>query len=161
MKPNYVMTKSGWSVARAWHILPFLVAVAGTITAYALTDWKLPSPWNIVAFGLIGASVIPLLVLVFKVINIKDETISFYNNKVVQREGIFSKREHTNILTTVLSVTVYQSFWGRIFNYGTISIDVMGQWDIDMRGVKNPMKAKAFLEQYAANGLGMHSFISN
>ena len=114
-----------------------------------------------ILFGVIAATTIPLFMWIFKVINIKDETISFYNNKVVQREGIFMKREKTNILTTVLSVTVYQSFLGRIFNYGTISIDVMGQWDIDMRGIKNPMKAKAFLEQYAANGLGMHSFISN
>ena len=161
MRPNYVMTKSGWSVARVWHILPFILAVAGAIVAFALNDWNLPAPWNYVVFGVLGASVIPLLILAFKIINIKDETISFYNNKVVQREGIFSKREHTNILTTVLSVTVYQSFIGRIFNYGTISIDVMGQWDIDMRGIKDPMKAKAFLEQYAANGLGMNAFISN
>ena len=161
MRPNYVMTKSGWSVARVWHILPFILAVAGAIVAFALNDWNLPAPWNYVVFGVLGASVIPLLILAFKIINIKDETISFYNNKVVQREGIFSKREHTNILTTVLSVTVYQSFIGRIFNYGTITIDVMGQWDIDMRGIKDPMKAKAFLEQYAANGLGMNAFISN
>ena len=161
MRPNYVMTKSGWSVARVWHILPFILAVVGAIVAFALNDWNLPAPWNYVVFGVLGASVIPLLILAFKIINIKDETISFYNNKVVQREGIFSKREHTNILTTVLSVTVYQSFIGRIFNYGTITIDVMGQWDIDMRGVKDPMKAKAFLEQYAANGLGMNAFISN
>ena len=161
MKPNYVMTKSGWSVARIWHFLPFILAVAGTIVAFVLNDWNIPAPWNYAIFGVLGASVIPLLVLAFRIINIKDETISFYNNKVVQREGIFSKREHTNILTTVLSVTVYQSFIGRIFNYGTISIDVMGQWDIDMRGIKDPMKAKAFLEQYAANGLGMNSFITN
>ena len=161
MRPNYVMTKSGWSVARVWHILPFILAVVGAIVAFALNDWNLPAPWNYVVFGVLGASVIPLLILAFKIINIKDETISFYNNKVVQREGIFSKREHTNILTTVLSVTVYQSFIGRIFNYGTITIDVMGQWDINMRGIKDPMKAKAFLEQYAANGLGMNAFISN
>ena len=161
MKPNYVMTKSGWSVARAWHILPFIFAVAGTVVAFALNNWSLPAPFDLVAFAVIGASILPLLILVYRVINIKDESISFYNNKVVQREGIFSKREHTNILTTVLSVTVYQSFFGRIFNYGNISIDVMGQWDIDMRGIKDPTKAKEFLEQYAANGLGMSSFISN
>ena len=119
--------------------------------------WSVVRPWHI----LLGFLIIPLIIMIVKIINIKDETISFYDNKVVERSGIFSKYEHTNILTTVLSVTVYQSFFGRIFNYGNISIDVMGQWDIDMRGIKNPMKAKAFLEQYAANGLGMSSFISN
>ena len=113
--------------------------------------WSVIRPWHILLFFLI----VPLIIMIFKIINIKDETISIYDNKVVQRSGIFSKHEHTNILTAILSVSVHQTFWGRIFNYGTIKIDVVGCWDIDMRGVKNPIKAKEYLERYAANGMGM------
>ena len=124
-------------------------------------EWNVPSPFNIIIFAVLGASTIPLFIMIFRIINIKDETISIYDNKVVQRSGILSKKEHTNILTAVLSVTVKQTFWGRICNYGTIKIDVVGYWDIDMKGVKNPMKAKEYLERYAANGLGMQQFIMN
>ena len=119
--------------------------------------WSVIRPWHI----LLGFLIIPLIIMIVKIINIKDETISIYEDKVVQRKGIFSKYEHTNILTRVLSVTVKQTFVGRIFNYGTIEIDVVGYWDIDMKGVKNPKKAREFLERYAANGLGMNQFIMN
>ena len=99
--------------------------------------------------------------MIVKIINIKDETISFYNNKVVQQSGVFSKYEKTNILTRVLSVTVKQTFWGRLFNYGTVKVDVVGEWDINMSGVKDPMGAKAFLETFVANGAAVKPIIMN
>ena len=119
--------------------------------------WSVIRPWHLLLFFL----VVPLIIMIVKIINIKDETISFYNNKVVQRCGVFSKYEKTNILTRVLSVTVKQTFWGRIFNYGTVYVDVVGEWDINMRGVKNPMEAKAFLESFVANGANVKSVIMN
>ena len=85
----------------------------------------------------------------------------FYNNKVVQQSGVFSKYERTNILTRVLSVTVKQTFWGRLFNYGTVKVDVVGEWDINMSGVKDPMGAKAFLETFVANGAAVKPIIMN
>jgi uncharacterized membrane protein YdbT with pleckstrin-like domain len=108
-----------------------------------------------------GIFIIPLIIMIVKIINIKDESISFYNNKVVHRSGIFSKHEKTTILTRVLSVTVRQTFWGRIFNYGTIYVDMMGKWDISMRGIKNPKGAKAYLEKFVANGSGMRQILTN
>ena len=117
--------------------------------------WSVVRPWHI----LLSFLIVPLFIMLFKIINIKDETISFYNNKVVQRSGIISKHEKTNILTHVLSVTIHQSLLGRIFNYGTVYVDVVGKWDINMRGVKNPMAAKAYLERFVANGTGMNQMI--
>ena len=119
--------------------------------------WSVVRPWHILLFFL----VIPLIIMIIKIINIKDESISFYNNKVVQRYGIFSKNEKTTIMTPVLSVTVKQTFWGRICNYGTIYIDVVGKWDIQMRGIKRPWQAKEYLERYAANGRRMRTIGSD
>ena len=119
--------------------------------------WSVIKWWHIV----FGIFIIPLLIMIWKIINIKDESISFYNNKVVHRSGIFSKHEKTTILTRVLSVTVRQTFWGRIFNYGTIYVDMMGKWDISMRGIKNPKGAKAYLEKFVANGSGMRQILTN
>lgn len=119
--------------------------------------WSVIKWWHIV----FGIFIIPLIIMIVKIINIKDESISFYSNKVVHKSGIFSKHEKTTILTRVLSVTVRQTFWGRIFNYGTIYVDMMGKWDISMRGIKNPMGAKAYLEKFVANGTGMRQILTN
>ncbi|MBO5931474.1 MAG: PH domain-containing protein [Clostridia bacterium] len=119
--------------------------------------WSVIRPWHILLFFLI----VPLLIMIWTIINIKDETISFYNNKVVIKSGILRKNERTTILTPVLSVTVKQTFWGRIFNYGNIHVDMVGKWDINMRGVKNPMEVKAFLENFVANGRTVKPFVMN
>ena len=119
------------------------------------SGWSVVRPWHILLFFLI----IPLIIMIIKIINVKDDTISFYHNKVVHRSGILSKNEKTTILTRVLSVTVKQSFWGRIFNYGTIYVDVVGKWDINMTGVKNPMEAKRYLEKFVAGGRTMRSVV--
>jgi len=119
--------------------------------------WSVVRPWHILLFFLI----VPLIIMIVKIINVKDDTISFYNNKIVHRSGIFSKHEKTTILTRVLSVTVKQTFWGRIFNYGTIYVDVVGKWDLSMRGVKDPMGAKEYLEKLALNGRSARSVIMN
>lgn len=117
--------------------------------------WSVVRPWHI----LLGFLIVPLIIMVIKIINIKDESVSFYQNRVVHRSGIFSKQEKTTIMTRVLSVSVKQTFWGRICNYGNIYVDVVGEWDINMRGVKDPMKAKAYLEQFIANGAGVRPLI--
>lgn len=119
--------------------------------------WSVIRPWHILLFFL----VVPLIIMIIKIINVKDDKIFFYNNKVVQTSGIFSRYERTNILTQVLSVTVKQTFWGKIFNYGTVYVDVVGKWDINMSGVKDPLKAKAYLERFVPNGKGVKPLIMN
>lgn len=119
--------------------------------------WSVIRPWHILLFFL----VVPLIIMIIKIINVKDDKIFFYNNKVVQTSGIFSRYERTNILTQVLSVTVKQTFWGKIFNYGTVYVDVVGKWDINMSGVKDPLKAKAYLERFVPSGKGVKPLIMN
>ena len=119
--------------------------------------WSVIRPWHI----LLGFLIIPLIIMIVKIINIKDESISFYNNKVVHRSGIFSKHEKTTVLTRVLSVTVKQTFWGRIFNYGTVYVNVAGPWDINMRGVKKPLEVREFLEGFVANGRTIRHFVTD
>ncbi|MBE6566147.1 MAG: PH domain-containing protein [Ruminococcaceae bacterium] len=119
--------------------------------------WSVIRPWHLIFFFLI----VPLIIMIVKIINVKDDKILFYNNKVVQQSGVFSKYEKTNILTRVLSVTVKQTFWGRLFDYGTVKVDVVGEWDINMSGVKDPMGAKAFLETFVANGAAVKPIIMN
>ena len=163
-RPDFVMRKSGWSVATFWHFFPLFMSIILALLTFTMYNWdsaSVPVPCMVTVYVAGGLSIIPLIDLWGKIINVKDETISFYGNKVVHKCGIFKKEEHTNILTHVLSVRVKQSFWERVFGYGTITIDVMGQWDIDMTGIKNLKKAKAYLESIAANGMDMSHVLMN
>lgn len=143
--------------ANAYNANAYRAAPASTKPNYVMkrSAWSVIRPWHILLFFL----VIPLLIMIWKIINVKDETISFYNNRVVEKSGILAKNEKTTVLTRMLSVSVHQTFWGRIFNYGDIYVDVIGKWDVNMKGIKKPKKAKMFLETIAMDGMRMRPII--
>ncbi len=161
-EPLYVMTYSSWKVFRWRYILVSLLGIAALVASIIFGAFGLEAPLSFVVYGACAVvALVPILVLVFKIINIKDDRLYIYTNKVVRRYGILSKHEKTNILTAVLSVSARQTFWGRIFNYGDLKLDVVGQWDFDLRCVRAPFKARDFLLNFSANGMGMQQFIMN
>ena len=81
-----------------------------------------------------------------KIVKIKSVRISFYGDRVIERSGILSKRERQSLFQGVLSVSVEQSFSGRLFGYGNVKIDVFGKWDIDTHGFVRPEELKRYLE---------------
>ena len=72
--------------------------------------------------------------------------IEFYDDKIVVKGGVFSKYEKQHVFFGVYSVTVRQSFMGRIFKYGDISVDCPGKWDVYSIGIINPDEMKHYLE---------------
>lgn len=99
--------------------------------------------------------------MIVKIAIAKSEKIEFFDKKVVTTSGILSKKEKNSVFTSVLSVSVEQSLWGRIFNYGNLSVDVVGKWDVDTKGVKNPKAVKEFLEQYIADGSSLRQIVTD
>ena len=110
--------------------------------------WGAISIWSILFFWLI----IPIFVIIFKMISLKCESIEFYDQRVIQKSGILAKKERQSVLTNIVSVSVNQSLWGGIFNYGDVQVDLIGKWDIDTRGISRPHELKNFLEKYLSNG---------
>ena len=109
--------------------------------------------------------IIPLIVMIVDILKKKSYTVEFYSDKYVVKEGILSKNESQSVFMGVYSVSIRQSLWGRIFNYGDIEVDAVGQWDLDLEGVKNPKAVKRYLDQFIAtksmggNGNGFNSHI--
>ena len=100
--------------------------------------------WRVILFFLI----VPLIILIYNIIALKNDITEFYDDKIVHKKGVFSKSETTTAFMGVYAVTVEQSFFGRIFNYGDINIDAVGKWDVNLDGVKNPKGLKEYLEQH-------------
>ena len=100
--------------------------------------------WLIVFFWL----VIPLIIQIARILSAKCYSIEFYDNKIVVKSGVLSKQENQSVFGGVYSVSVSQSFVGRIFNYGNIQVDCPGRWDIDTVGIKDSSALKKYLENY-------------
>ena len=106
------------------------------------TAWGAVTFWRVVFFWL----VIPLIVMIVDIFARKAERIEFYDKYLVVKRGLLSKREKRSVFSGVIGVSVNQSLFGRIFGYGDIMVDVVGKWDVNLKGVSNPNGLKAYLE---------------
>ena len=120
------------------------------------------SAWSAVSFWAIAFSwlIFPLIIMIVRIISIKSERIEFYDTSVVVKKGILNQKERNSTLTSIISVSVNKSLWGRIFGYGDVEIDIVGRWDINTKGIKNPEGLKNYLlPLISAQGITQH--ISN
>ena len=100
------------------------------------------TPLRILFFWLI----IPTIKILIDIIQLKFETIEFYEDYVLVKSGVLSKKQRRSVFSGVYSVSIDQSFFGRIFNFGDVRIDVPGNWDINTEGIKEPESLSHFLE---------------
>ena len=98
--------------------------------------------WLILFFWLI----IPLVIQIARILSAKCYSLEFYDEKMVLKSGVLNKDERQSVFMGVFSVSLSQSFFGRIFNYGDVSVDCPGPWDVDTVGIKNPVALKKYLE---------------
>lgn len=128
MKPNFVSTKSVFSVISFWKILSCIL-------------------------------IIPIFVLIFKIIAVKKYRIEFYDDKVITYSGLFNKSKKQSVFMGVTASSVNQTLWGRLFNYGNVSVDCVGKWDIDTRYIKNPNELDAYLQTKIIQSPAANQFV--
>ena len=103
-------------------------------------------PLVAVVFGVLA--LIPLTAFIVHVIKLRTQYVEFYDSCVIKKRGVFNKTEEKCMFPKVLSCHVYRSFWGRVFNYGNIQVDVIGKWDVDLVGIKKPLFVRKYLENH-------------
>ena len=103
---------------------------------------------------------IPLIIQIARILSAKCYSIEFYDNKIVVKSGVMSKQESQSVFGGVYSVSISQSFIGKIFDYGNIRVDCPGRWDVDTDGIKAPVALKKYLETYITTS-GMTNIIQN
>ncbi|MBQ9729684.1 MAG: PH domain-containing protein [Clostridia bacterium] len=117
--------------------------------------WRGVSFWCILFCWLI----VPLIVMIVRIIALKNEKIEFYDSYIVVKKGILNKSEERSAMTSILGVSINKPFWGRIFGYGDVKVDVIGNWDINTQGVKNPEGLKNYLIPFiSAKGINQNIF---
>ena len=90
--------------------------------------------------------IVPIFFMVYYIVRARSYRLTFSGNNVTVTGGVFEKYDRKSVLTAVTNVSVYQSFWGRIFNYGDVRIDIVGRWDVDTHAIKNPQGLKNYVE---------------
>ena len=97
--------------------------------------------WGIVSCILI----IPIFVLIFKILAVKQFRIEFYDDKIITYKGLLNKTKKQSVFMGVNETSVNQTLMGRIFKYGNVSVDCVGKWDIDTNYIKNPHELEEYL----------------
>jgi len=84
--------------------------------------------WTAISYNLyVGValwviSLIPIAIALVKFIAWRNEVYAVTNDRIVQVEGILSRRVFDSSLEKVNDILLTQSLFGRMFNYGTIEI---------------------------------------
>ena len=115
------------------------------------TAWSAVTFWRVALFWLI----IPLVVMLVDILIKKSEIIEFYDGYVIQKSGVLSRKEKRSVFPKVAAVSVEQSLLGRIFNYGNVNVDVVGSWDVDLKGIAQPNDLKKYLEDKMIDAEGI------
>lgn len=138
IEPGYVHIARGSAVptlrAFLWYLLFYIAAAvigsraqtsAGVVLAVATT-----------------------VVIAAKILVAKSRIYVFYPDKVLVKSGILSLREDTVFLSKVLAVRYRQTFAGRIFGYGDVLIDQLGDNDFFCRRISHPRKLAEAMMPY-------------
>ena len=104
--------------------------------------WTAVNFWLVVLFWLI----VPLIILIAKIVIAKHHVVEFYDDYVIVKSGVLSRNERKSVFPGITAVSIRQSLWGRICNYGDVYVDVVGKWDVRLYGMCNPRGLKAYLE---------------
>lgn len=92
--------------------------------------------------------IVPIFILVFTILEVKKDVWELGQDKLVHRYGLFSKNEHIILVKDITECTCNQSFWGRIFKFGDLSLSVIGKRATHISCVKNPEESAEVLRQY-------------
>jgi len=108
--------------------------------------------WTILALVLLFWTLIPIIYVLIKMIQLDHDVIEFYEDSIIIKKGWIAKSERKTKFTGIVSVAISQSVMGAIFNYGDLQVDVYGKWDIDTEGIANPRALKEYLESRIGGG---------
>ena len=79
-------------------------------------------------------------------------TIFVSDKRFFHSHGWINRHAHEIVIGKVESILVEQSFWGRIFNYGTVKVSGTGAGTIVLRFLKRPLEFQRQVR--AAQGSG-------
>ncbi|MBQ9773423.1 MAG: PH domain-containing protein [Clostridia bacterium] len=116
-----------WISAVAW----FLIAIV-SVPLLASLDF---AGWPVVFPALIA--VVEVISAILATLRYKGEEMALTNKRVVGKKGLVARSMIDIPVSQIESVTVDESFWGRLFHYGKVEISTGDLGGDSLKGVKN------------------------
>ena len=137
----------------ALYVIGGLILIGGGI--WAATQWPI-----LVAAALWVISLIPLGFALLRFIAWRNELYAVTNYRIVQTEGVFSRKVFDSSLEMVNDILLTQSLIGRMLNYGTVEIITGSDLGLNkLDALKDPFAFKRAIID-ARNALSDHGHTS-
>jgi hypothetical protein len=145
-QPLFTASRTAWMYSKKIFIciLTMIIAIVGGYSAYLAN-------FQYVIYGCAFLFILALIVIISYILLAHSSKVIFYKNYVVVKEGIFNTNEKHSALTKIIGVSIIQTFNGKIFNYGNIFIDKIGEWDINLDKIRKPHQLKNYMEKIIQN----------
>ena len=99
--------------------------------------------WIILGFVTLGLT---WLVALYEFLRLRFTEQGVTNKRVILKTGIISRKTEEMKLTSIETVEIDQSIWGRIFGFGTVKITGRGTSDFMFKRIADPMSVKRQIE---------------
>jgi len=120
-------------------IIPFAVLIA------ILLFWREYAGGSLVIAGLI-LMLAGIIIFVRRVVRRSTTEIAVTSHRFVEKSGLIALRTNEIALTNIEGVRVYQGFWGRIWGYGSLTIEGTGIDRVNLPVIADPVGFRRAIE---------------
>ncbi len=136
------LTKRHWVNRMGW---PTIFVLVGVGFLFLRTLFENPSAFlNYIGWGLIGLGVV-----MYGILTLLNNTVEIgvTNKRVIIKTGLVRRNTHEVILQKVESISVDQTVFGRVFNYGTLLITGSGGSSEPYTNIAKPLAFKSHVHK--------------
>jgi membrane protein YdbS with pleckstrin-like domain len=132
------------------------------VAAFAWGTWDMPPV--AIAAGILGAVFLGVILIKRAVLRSHDYVLT--NRRVIQEEGIFSRRSMDASLGKINNVEHRQTLWGRLLGYGDVEIDTASETGTTrFPQINHPVEFKRAVlgaaEEYRVRGMMPNGIMPN
>lgn len=102
--------------------------------------------WTLLALVTFGVT---LLIAIYQWLVLRTTEQGVTNKRVILKKGILSRKSEEMKISSIETVEIDQSLWGRIFGFGSVKVTGRGISDLVFKNIDNPMAVKKAIESVA------------
>ena len=113
------------------------------------TMWSLT--WTFIWTIFLSFLIFPVFYLIYRIVAVRSYYTEVYEDRVIDYGGVFNKSKNEHSITKVLGVNKTQSFFGNMFDYGNISVNLVGSRGLLYNGIGDVNKVEQFFKSRIIN----------
>lgn len=102
--------------------------------------------WQRMWWLALGVAVVAALIALYEWLTLRTIEQGVTNQRVIRKTGVVSRQSTELRLASIETVDLRQSFWGRIFRYGSIEVTGRGETAMLLERLSNPIGVKRAIE---------------